>query len=119
MIRNANAVAILLLAGGCLSCDAAQEPPQPVKDPAPLRQVINFNRDFRFNLGVTKDGEQPSLDDSKWEPVGLPHSFSIPYFRAAEFYVGEGWYRKHFTVPETWAGKRCSGRQARRWLHRL
>ena len=97
---------MLLLAGGCLSGDAAQEPRPPAADPAPLRQVINFNRDFRFSLGVTKDGEKPSLDDSKWEPVGLPHSFSIPYFRAAEFYVGEGWYRKHFTVPEGWAGKR-------------
>ncbi|MCX6877030.1 MAG: discoidin domain-containing protein [Verrucomicrobia bacterium] len=99
MIRNATARAVLLVAGGCLSCDAAQEPP-------PLRQVINFNRDFRFSLGVTKDGEQPSLDDSGWEPIGLPHSFSIPYFRASGFYVGEGWYRKHFTVPEGWTGKR-------------
>jgi hypothetical protein len=107
-IRKANARAMLLLVGSCLSCDAAQEPPPPVSDPAPLRQVINFNRDFRFNLGVTKDGEKSSLDDSKWEPVGLPHSFSIPYFRASEFYVGEGWYRKHFTVPEGWAGKRIS-----------
>ncbi len=72
---------------------------------APVCQVIPFNLDFRFGLGSRKDAEQPSYDDSAWESIGLPHSFSIPYFRASRFFVGEGWYRKRFTVPAAWAGK--------------
>ncbi|MEO8900071.1 MAG: glycoside hydrolase family 2 TIM barrel-domain containing protein [Polyangiaceae bacterium] len=37
--------------------------------------------------------------------MGLPHSFSLPYFMASKFYVGYGWYRKHFAVPSSWTGK--------------
>ena len=45
----------------------------------------------------------------KWENVGLPHSFSMPYFAANDkFYVGYGWYRKHFDVPAAWTGQRVS-----------
>lgn len=39
--------------------------------------------------------EKMDYDDGKWEHVGLPHSFSIPYFMSNSFYVGYGWYRKH------------------------
>jgi len=45
-------------------------------------------------------------DDSKWDDIGLPHSFSLPYFLSDKFYVGYGWYRKHFNVPAKWAGQR-------------
>ncbi len=68
---------MLLLIGLCLTCNDAQDPALPAKDPASIRQVINFNRDFLFRLGVKKDGERLSLDDSAWEPIGLPHSFSL------------------------------------------
>ncbi|MEI6604210.1 MAG: glycoside hydrolase family 2 TIM barrel-domain containing protein [Verrucomicrobiota bacterium] len=107
MTRTSGIWTLLLLIGLCLTCHAAQTPAMPAKDPASIRQVINFNRDFLFRLGVKKDGEKPLLDDSAWEPIGLPHSFSMPYFRASKFYVGEGWYRKHFTVPTSWAGKQA------------
>jgi beta-galactosidase len=40
-----------------------------------------------------------------WGNVGLPHSFGLPYFGSNSFYVGYGWYRKHFTVPSSWSGK--------------
>ena len=28
------------------------------------------------------------FDDSQWQPVGLPHSFSLPYFMSKDFYTG-------------------------------
>lgn len=67
-----------------------------------------FNNDYRFHFGVTPEAVLPEFDDSAWGAVGLPHSFSIPYFRSRHFPIGEGWYRKTFTMPEVNPGKRYS-----------
>ena len=71
-----------------------------------LRQTLNFNRDWKFLLGDHPDAQAPDYDDAQWQDIGLPHSFSIPYFASPKFYVGYGWYRKHFAVPPPWSGKR-------------
>jgi len=74
---------------------------------AELRQVVNFNRDWSFQLGDHPGAEAASFDDTSWQRIGLPHSFSIPYFAATNsFYVGYGWYRKSFDVPAQWGGRR-------------
>ncbi|MGB7769053.1 MAG: glycoside hydrolase family 2 TIM barrel-domain containing protein [Verrucomicrobiia bacterium] len=73
---------------------------------ADLRQTLNFNRDWKFLLGDHPGAQAVSYDDAGWEDIGLPHSFSLPYFASPEFYVGYGWYRKHFVVPPQWSGKR-------------
>jgi beta-galactosidase len=70
-----------------------------------LRQQINFNRDWKFRLGDFPGAESPRFDDTAWDAIDLPHSFSIPYFRFNEFFVGFGWYRKTFVVPPDWQGK--------------
>jgi hypothetical protein len=72
------------------------------------RETINFNREWTFQLGDVSGAEAVTFDDAKWDRVGLPHSFSMPYFRADRFYVGYGWYRKHFDVPARWAGGRVN-----------
>ena len=72
------------------------------------RTRINFNADWRFRLGKADGAEAPAFVDAAWEQVGLPHSFSIPYFRAAAFYTGDGWYRKSFTLPELPRDRRLS-----------
>ena len=76
-------------------------------DPS-LRQSINFNRDWKFQLGDDTNAVVVAFDDSRWNAVGLPHSFSEPYFASSKFYIGYGWYRKHFTVPKNWRGKRIN-----------
>jgi beta-galactosidase len=58
----------------------------------------NFNAGWRFYLGEAAGAERPGYDDAHWQAVGLPHSFSIPYFQSASFYVGDGWYRKTLTL---------------------
>ena len=73
-----------------------------------LRQVINFNREWRFQLDDHPGAEGVAFDDLGWNMVGLPHSFSLPYFLSPKFYIGYGWYRKHFSVPSEWQGKRIS-----------
>lgn len=65
------------------------------------RVTTVFNRDFRFAFGSNPGAAAPGFDDASWSRTILPHSFSIPYFRSPRFPVGEGWYRKHFTVGET------------------
>ncbi len=75
--------------------------------PAPvLRQIVNFNREWLFRRGNNPGAEAASFQDADWERIGLPHSFSIPYFAEGTFYVGEGWYRKHFDLPAKWVGRR-------------
>jgi beta-galactosidase/beta-glucuronidase len=74
----------------------------------PLRQRLNINREWRFELGDHAGAEAVSYDDSKWGAVGLPHSFSMPYFLGTRFYTGYGWYRKNLTIPTSLAGKRIS-----------
>ena len=58
------------------------------------REVVNLNREWTYQRGDFLGAEQAGYDDSGWERIGLPHSFSIPYFLSSEFYTGYGWYRK-------------------------
>jgi hypothetical protein len=71
----------------------------------PPRQQLNFNREWKFQLGDHPGAEAVAFDDAKWDDIGLPHSFSMPYFASPKFYTGYGWYRKHFDVPAEWSGK--------------
>lgn len=71
-----------------------------------VRTKLNFNRDWKFTLGDPKGAEQSTFNDNDWQKVGLPHSFSIPYFMSPDFYVGYGWYRKAFEIPDSYAGKK-------------
>ena len=73
------------------------------------RQRINLNRDWKFFRGDVAGGaEAIDFDDRDWRSIGLPHTFDLPYFRTPEFYVGYGWYRKHFDVPAEWRSRRLS-----------
>jgi beta-galactosidase/beta-glucuronidase len=78
------------------------------KTPSAGRVRINFNADWRFMLGKAEGADKPVFDDAGWQPVGLPHSFSMPYFRASSFYTGDGWYRKAFTLPALAPDRRLS-----------
>ena len=70
------------------------------------RVELNFNHAWKFQLGDHVGAEVVGYNDAQWQDIGLPHSFSMPYFASPRFYTGYGWYRKHFTVPTAWAGKK-------------
>lgn len=72
------------------------------------RETCNLNAEWRYQRGDYDSARQVSFDDSAWEHVGLPHSFSIPYFMSKDFYVGYGWYRKHLQLKKQDLGKRLS-----------
>src|ERR1700752_954863 len=65
------------------------------------RRRINLNREWKYARGDPAGAQAIDFDDSAWEPVGLPHTFDLPYFRTPEFYVGYGWYRRSLSLDET------------------
>jgi hypothetical protein len=69
------------------------------------RLIQNFNQSWKFKRADVTGADATAFDDSAWDNIGLPHSFGLPYFASTKFYVGYGWYRKHFTVPASWSGK--------------
>ena len=72
-------------------------------------QLWNF--DWKFQPGPCADGANPTLDDSQWRTLNLPHDmqFELPWEEAAGRARGfkrmcEGWYRKTFTPNSLWQG---------------
>lgn len=96
--RVAVALALLSLPAIAAAADA----------PASPRQKSLINAFWKYQPGDVPTGQAPALDDSSWHDIGLPHSFSIPYFMSQDFPVGYGWYRKRLPLPQTIAGKRVS-----------
>jgi beta-galactosidase len=81
------------------------------------RQVISADAGWRFLLGDPATAEAAAFRDSEWRTVDLPHDWSIeqaPNEKNATgsgggyFPAGIGWYRKEFTAPASWKGKRVS-----------
>lgn len=76
--------------------------------------VENFNRGWKFAKGDTPGAQAPGYDDSQWTTVRLPHDWAIagPHLPDEWGHTGKlpwrgvGWYRKSFTLPAEYAGKR-------------
>ena len=95
LIIPAVTVAIALLAGARPST-------------AQRRVTTNFDLGWRFHLGHLPHAEDPSLTDSTWRTLDLPHDWSIEGDFSAQNPAGAGggalpggigWYRKTFTIP--------------------
>ena len=73
------------------------------------RQRTIINAFWKYQQGDFAGAQTPAFDDASWQSVGLPHSFSTPYFLSTDFYSGYGWYRKHLVLDAAMiAGKRFS-----------
>jgi beta-galactosidase len=85
-----------------------------------------FNAEWRFVRDSLVGAEQPAFEDSDWMVVDLPHDYSImdlpgddgpdqigPFSKSSpgggrsngNVLGGTGWYRKHFTIDKSDAGK--------------
>lgn len=64
------------------------------------RQYENLNRTWKYQQGDYPGAKAMMYDDSKWDNVGIPHSFSMPYFMSKDFYTGYGWYRKQLRLSK-------------------
>ncbi len=81
----------------------------------PGRQRLPFDRDWKFALGDPAGAEAPSFNASDWRTLELPHDWSIEGKIDAKnstggsggyFPSGIAWYRRTFTAPAAWNGKR-------------
>jgi beta-galactosidase len=77
------------------------------------RQLLDFG--WKFKQADFQDAQEIGFNDSSWSSVDLPHDWSIGGELAADnptggaggfFPAGVGWYRKTFSAPLSWAGKR-------------
>ncbi len=75
----------------------------------------NFDEGWKFNKGDVSNGQSTSYNDGGWSNVTLPHDWSIfNSFNQSSAagsgggYLdgGVGWYRKTFTVPSDYNGKK-------------
>lgn len=71
-----------------------------------VRELININGGWKYMKGDFLGADSLNYDDSCWEHVGIPHSFSMPYFMSRDFYVGYGWYRKSFYLKRSYVNKK-------------
>lgn len=105
-----NRIAFLLVLGLCLLAGTARG--------AEPRLHQSFDFDWKFSLSAPEGAEAPGFDDGAWQDVQLPHDWSmtLPYLSPQEggsgamgfMQGGLGWYRKTFTVPAAWRGRRIS-----------
>ena len=79
------------------------------------RQRLAFDRDWKFTLGDPQGAEAAAFDVSAWRTVEIPHDWSIEGKIDAKnttggsggyFPSGIAWYRREFTAPAAWNGKR-------------
>jgi beta-galactosidase len=86
-------------------------------------QTSLFDFDWRFHRGGWQGAEMPETDVSAWRKTDLPHDWSIedipgsasPFSPVAPGQVstgftvgGTGWYRKNFSLPARFRGKKVS-----------
>src|SRR5436190_1969642 len=80
------------------------------------RQTLNFNPDWKFVKADPAGAFRAQFDASGWTTVSAPHTFNdtdtfddwvIPtHIGETNQWAGRTWYRKSFTVPESFKGKR-------------
>lgn len=78
------------------------------------REIVSFNRDWKFAKGNPANAALRNFEDSSWEKIHLPHDWAIcgPVDSLGDGetgklpWRGEAWYRKTFLLNPNDAGKR-------------
>ncbi len=87
----------------------------PVRAEEQTRQRLTADFGWRFAKDDPENAAQAGFDDSAWRTLNLPHDWSIegPYAATEPtgggggyLPTGIGWYRRQFTAPESWRGKK-------------
>ena len=100
----------------------AQKKPTENQKSHRIEKIINSQWTFNYFPAVSADKgyEAPGFDDSKWPAVSIPYTWSTyettgelhPFIRNASetdnpyWWMGWGWYRKHFTVNSEYSDRK-------------
>ena len=112
---------------------------QAYTPPASNRVDFNFNQDWKFiKSDVPAASATVYAGESSWTSVSLPHTWNDDHFREwvgsqndadadpmrpSGGYFGKAWYRKHFTIPSTYSGRKVVlefqgiGRMGKFWVN--
>src|SRR6266540_903027 len=76
--------------------------------PPAARQRVDLDAGWRFLRADATGAQNPGFDDSAWAAVTVPHTWNA---RDGEdggdnYYRGVGWYRRHYTPPASFAGRK-------------
>jgi len=111
-LRRAASAVVLVVAGGLVPLGLTPNAwAAPYVPQSSNRSVLNFNTHWLFAGEVPGgNGHAVSLDESAFVPVTLPYFRTHPHkdFPKGEFEVPVSWYRRHFTLPASYSGRRVS-----------
>ncbi len=116
MIPSKNRSAIALCSLVCATLAVASALLSAQATPSP-RAILSADSNWKFLLGDPAAAESPKFDDHSWRTVTLPHDWAIEASPDEKNLSGSGggyypggiaWYRKTFTAPAAWKGKRVS-----------
>lgn len=74
--------------------------------------LMLLNGTWKFNLGkLAEDFSQPSFDDSAWKSIKVPGNWNLEGFGEPGYGLKgladiDGLYRRSFTAPASWKGRR-------------
>jgi beta-galactosidase len=75
--------------------------------PSSPRATWSLNQGWRAVLGDPANAQQPSFDDSAWEPVDVPHPLKLqPVNVGRDNLQTVAWLRRRVTVPNSARGQR-------------
>ncbi len=74
----------------------------------PTRKWVNLDAGWRFHYGSVAGADQSGFDDGSWSKVDVPHTWNGTDGQDGgnNYARGEGWYRRHYTAPAGYAGRR-------------
>ncbi|GIJ66105.1 glycoside hydrolase family 2 protein [Virgisporangium ochraceum] len=74
----------------------------------PTRKWVSLDAGWRFHFGDVPDAAQPKFDDGSWSQVDVPHTWNGKDGQDGgnNYERGAGWYRRHYTAPAGYAGRR-------------
>jgi beta-galactosidase len=71
------------------------------------RIKLRIDENWKVRTGNVAGAEATGFDDAGWATISVPHDMSITLVSTTNSDPGAlGWYRKHFTLPPGFAGKK-------------
>lgn len=69
---------------------------------AQSRKEIDFNQAWHFKKGANNYAKDVGFVGEEWLDISVPHTFNKEDMQLGkDFYTGDGFYKKHFFVPDS------------------